>query len=61
MGCENITGYTQHTPLVDAANPFGTKFDATLVYAPIFGRMFYGGIRLKIDYKEKTKKNDKKN
>ncbi len=61
MGCENITGYTQHTPLVDASNPFGTKFDATLVYAPIFGRMFYGGIRLKIDYKEKTKKNDKKN
>jgi outer membrane receptor for ferrienterochelin and colicins len=55
FGCENITGYTQHVPLVDASNPFGNKFDATLVYAPIFGRMFYAGIRLKIDYKEKNK------
>jgi hypothetical protein len=55
IGCENITGYTQHVPLVDASNPFGNKFDATLVYAPIFGRMFYAGIRLKINYKEKTK------
>jgi hypothetical protein len=55
IGCENITGYTQHVPMVDASNPFGNKFDATLVYAPIFGRMFYAGIRLKINYKEKTK------
>jgi outer membrane receptor for ferrienterochelin and colicins len=55
FGCENITNYTQHVPLVDAGNPFGNKFDATLVYAPIFGRMFYGGIRLKIEYKQKKK------
>lgn len=53
MGCENITNYTQHVPLVDAGNPFGNKFDATLVYAPIFGRMFYAGVRLKLDYKTK--------
>jgi len=56
FGCENITGYTQHVPLVDAGNPFGNKFDATLVYAPIFGRMFYGGVRVKIDYKQKKKR-----
>lgn len=56
VGCENITGYTQHSPLVDAGNPFGNKFDATLVYAPIFGRMFFGGIRLKINYKPIVKK-----
>lgn len=61
FGCENITGYTQHVPLVDASNPFGNKFDATLVYAPIFGRMFYAGVRLKLDYKEKKHDHDKKN
>ncbi len=55
LGCENITNYTQHTPLADAANPFGNKFDATLVYAPIFGRMFYAGIRVKLDYKPSKK------
>lgn len=60
MGCENITNYIQHVPLVDAGNPFGNKFDATLVFAPIFGRMFYAGIRLKLDYKTKTKKKDEK-
>ncbi len=61
FGCENITGYTQHTPLVDAGNPFGNKFDATLIYAPIFGRMFYAGIRLKLEYKPKIKKNENSN
>ena len=56
MGCENITGYIQNVPLVDASNPFGNKFDATLVYAPIFGRMFYAGVRFKLEYKEKKVK-----
>jgi len=53
VGCENITGYTQDNPIVDAQNPFGDQFDASLVYAPVFGRMFYTGLRFELDYKQK--------
>jgi hypothetical protein len=51
VGCENIGGYTQPHPIVDAQNPFGNDFDASLIWAPIFGRMFYTGIRLDLEYK----------
>jgi hypothetical protein len=30
---------------VDAANPWGDNFDATMVYAPIHGALAYVGIR----------------
>lgn len=53
VGCENITGYKQALPVIDAQNPFGNNFDASLVWAPIFGRMFYTGIRFQLDYKTK--------
>ncbi len=52
VGCENITGYTQSQPIIDAQNPLGNNFDASLVWAPIFGRMFYTGINVKLDYKK---------
>lgn len=55
VGVENITNYVQHSPLVDAANPFGTKFDATMIFAPIFGRMVYFGVHYNIPYKTKKK------
>lgn len=55
VGCENITGYTQPHPIVDANNPFGPQFDGSLVWAPIFGRMFYTGIRFQLDYKTPKK------
>ncbi len=45
VGCENITGYKQHDPIIAADNPFSEYFDATNIYAPIFGRKFYGGLR----------------
>lgn len=44
-GCENISNYMQHTPIIDPANPFGPDFDATLIYAPVDGRLIYFGIR----------------
>lgn len=50
-GCENMGGYTQPHPIVDAQNPFGNDFDASLIWAPIFGRMFYTGIRFDLEYK----------
>lgn len=45
VGGENLTGYRQKTPIIDAANPWGDNFDATMVYAPIHGAMIYAGFR----------------
>jgi len=48
VGGENIGNYTQKPAIIDPQNPFGTYFDATNVYAPIFGQMYYAGLRFKI-------------
>ncbi len=48
VGGENLTGEQQNKPVLGADNPFGPNFDTTIVYAPIMGRMFYGGFRFKI-------------
>lgn len=45
VGGENLTGYRQKTPIIDAANPWGDNFDATMVYAPVHGAMVYAGFR----------------
>ena len=45
-GAENMLNYKQKNPIVDAANPFGENFDATVVYAPITGIMGYAGVRV---------------
>lgn len=48
-GAENITNYKQKNPIIDSENPFGSNFDTTIIYAPIFGSNFYAGLRFKID------------
>ncbi|MDD2530087.1 MAG: TonB-dependent receptor [Bacteroidales bacterium] len=48
VGCENITNYTQETPVIGADRPFSNMFDASVVYAPVMGRLFYAGLRLTI-------------
>jgi outer membrane receptor for ferrienterochelin and colicin len=48
VGGENIGNYTQNPAIVDAQNPFGSYFDATVLYAPVFGQMYYAGLRFKI-------------
>ena len=45
LGGENLTGFRQKTPIIDAANPWGDNFDATMVYGPIHGPMVYAGFR----------------
>ncbi len=55
IGAENLTGYTQCEPIVDAANPFGPYFDASVVYAPLTGRMFYAGVRYLLQRKATEK------
>lgn len=48
LGGENITNVKQDNPIVSADNPFGSNFDTTFVYGPIFGSMYYAGLRFKI-------------
>lgn len=49
LGGENLTNLKQKSPILASDNPFGNNFDTTIVYAPIFGRMFYSGLRFKLD------------
>ena len=48
VGSENITNYYQDQPIIAADQPFGQYFDASLVWGPISGRMFYAGARFKL-------------
>ncbi|MGB1230837.1 MAG: carboxypeptidase-like regulatory domain-containing protein [Winogradskyella sp.] len=48
LGGENVTDVKQNNPIISADNPFGTNFDTNLVYGPIFGSMYYAGLRYKI-------------
>ena len=48
VGGENITNVQQKNPILASNSPFGSNFDTTIVYAPIFGRAIYGGLRFKI-------------
>ena len=50
VGGENLLGYTQENPIIDSENPTSSSlaFDASLIYAPINGRMIYAGLRYKI-------------
>ena len=48
VGGENILSYTQDNPIIDVSNPNSSAFDASLIYAPINGRMIYVGFRFKI-------------
>ena len=44
FGGENLTGYQQTNPILDAQNPFGNYFDGGMVYAPIMPANFYVGL-----------------
>ena len=50
LGGENLLSYKQKTPILDAGNPssISSAFDASLIYAPVNGRMIYAGLRYKI-------------
>lgn len=48
IGGENIGNYRQDKAILGSDNPFGTTFDTSIVYAPVFGQMYYAGLRFKI-------------
>lgn len=49
LGGENVTNVRQDNPILAAADPFGANFDSTFVYGPVFGSMYYAGLRFKIN------------
>lgn len=49
VGGENITNVTQSNPIVGSENPFGSEFDTSFVYGPIFGSSYYAGLRYRLN------------
>jgi outer membrane receptor for ferrienterochelin and colicins len=49
VGGENLTNVQQENPILASNAPFGSNFDTTIVYSPIFGRAIYAGLRFKIE------------
>jgi outer membrane receptor for ferrienterochelin and colicin len=48
IGGENIGNYRQEKAVLGASNPFGSTFDTSIIYAPVFGQMYYAGLRFKV-------------
>lgn len=48
IGGENLTNFKQKNPIIDAANPWGSNFDATMVWGPMHGAKAYIGVRFNI-------------
>ena len=48
VGAENLTNYFQKNVILAADQPFSQYFDASMVWGPVSGRMFYAGMRLTI-------------
>lgn len=49
LGGENIYNVQQENPILAADDPFGPNFDSTFVYGPVFGSVYYAGLRYKIN------------
>lgn len=48
-GGENLTNYRMKNPILFADNPWSAMFDATQVWGPTDGAMFYVGLRFKFE------------
>ncbi len=53
VGAENLNNFIQPNAIIDAENPFGPYFDASMIYGPLNERMFYAGVRLNLNTKKK--------
>ncbi len=49
VGGENIGNYRQNKAVLGSQNPFGATFDTSIVYGPVFGQMYYFGLRYKMN------------
>ncbi len=48
IGAENLFNFMQNNAIVNAANPWSRNFDASAVWGPIFGTMWYMGFRWRL-------------
>ncbi len=48
VGVENLFNFMQDNAIVNAANPWAKNFDASAVWGPIFGTMWYMGFRWRL-------------
>ena len=48
VGGENLNNYKQENPIIMANDPFNQNFDASIIHGPIFGSIYYIGLRYKI-------------
>ena len=49
LGGENLLNFRQPNAIIGANDPFGSTFDASMVWGPITGRVIYAGMRFKIE------------
>lgn len=45
LGGENLNDFKQQNPIVSSNKPSSPYFDASMIWAPIYGRMLYAGFR----------------
>lgn len=48
VGGENLTGFMQSNPVIQADQPFSSAFDAASVWGPLMGAKIYAGFRVTI-------------
>lgn len=48
VGAENLFDFTQNDPIIAPDDPFSEYFDASMVWAPVFGRNIYAGFRYRL-------------
>ncbi|WP_291530033.1 TonB-dependent receptor [Bacteroides sp. UBA939] len=48
VGGENLTDFKQKNPIIDASNPWGENFDATMIWGPMHGAKAYVGLRFNL-------------
>ena len=53
VGGENITNFTQDTPIIGASQPYSPNFDASMAWGPIHGWKVYAGFRWALNRREK--------
>lgn len=46
VGAENLTGYRQKHPIIEAGDPYSEGFNASVIWGPLMGVKVYAGMRL---------------
>lgn len=54
VGAENLGNFKQKNAIIASDNPNSPYFDSTMIYGPVFGNMFYAGLRFKIKAKKEA-------